>query len=54
MAIIQPFSAEQERALINMRQRYEVWIEAERELFAMPYALKRKKNRRVRVPLRDI
>ena len=43
MAIIQPFSAEQERALINMRQRYDVWIEAERELFAMPYDLKRKK-----------
>lgn len=43
MAIIQPFSAEQERALINMRQRYDVWIEAERKLFAMPYDLKRKK-----------
>ena len=43
MTIIQPFSAEQERALINMRQRYDVWIEAERELFAMPYDLKRKK-----------
>ena len=43
MAIIQPFSAEQERALINMRQRYDVWIEAERGLFAMPYDLKRKK-----------
>ena len=43
MAVIQPFSAEQERALINMRQRYDVWIEAERELFAMPYDLKRKK-----------
>lgn len=43
MNIIQPLSAEQERALINMRQRYDVWIEAERELFAMPYDLKRKK-----------
>ena len=43
MAIIQPFSAEQERALINMRQRYDAWIEAERELFEMPYDLKRKK-----------
>ncbi|MEW4448978.1 GSU2403 family nucleotidyltransferase fold protein [Qipengyuania sp. JC766] len=43
MAAIQPFSAEQERALINMRQRYDAWIEAERELYAMPYDLRRKK-----------
>ena len=43
MAVIQPFSAEQERALINMRQRYDVWIEAERELYAKPYDLRRKK-----------
>lgn len=43
MPIIQPFSAEQERALINMRQRYDAWIEAERDLAAMPYDLKRKK-----------
>lgn len=43
MVVIQPFSAEQERALINMRQRYDAWIEAERELAAMPYDLKRKK-----------
>jgi len=43
MAVITPFTAEQERALINMRQRYDGWIEAERELFAMPYDLKRKK-----------
>ena len=43
MAVIQPFSAEQERALINMRQRYDAWIEAERELHAMPYDLRRKK-----------
>lgn len=43
MAVIQPFSAEQERALINMRQRYDVWIEAERELYSMPYDLRRKK-----------
>ena len=43
MAVIQPFSAEQERALINMRQRYDAWIDAERELAAMPYDLKRKK-----------
>lgn len=43
MTIIQPFSAEQERALINMRQRYDAWIEAERDLAAMPYDLRRKK-----------
>lgn len=43
MAVIQPFSAEQERALINMRQRYDAWIEAERELCSMPYDLRRKK-----------
>lgn len=43
MAVIQPFSAEQERALINMRQRYDAWIEAERELYAIPYDLRRKK-----------
>ena len=43
MAVIQPFSAEKERALINMRQRYDAWIEAERELLAMPYDLRRKK-----------
>jgi hypothetical protein len=43
MAVIQPFSAEQERALINMRQRYDAWIEAERKLYAMPYDLRRKK-----------
>ena len=43
MAVIQPFSAEQERALINMRQRYDAWIDAERELYSMPYDLRRKK-----------
>lgn len=43
MAVIQPFSAEQERALINMRQRYDAWIEAERELYSRPYDLRRKK-----------
>ncbi len=43
MSIIQPLTAEQERALINMRQRYDAWIAAERELLAMPYDLKCKK-----------
>ena len=43
MAVVQPFSAEQARALVNLRQRYEVWIEAERALAAMPYDLRRKR-----------
>lgn len=42
MAVIQPFTAEQARALVNLRQRYEVWIEAERVLAALPYDLRRK------------
>lgn len=43
MTVLKPFSSEQERALINMRQRYEAWIDAERALFALPYDLRRKK-----------
>lgn len=43
MAIIRPFTAEQERSLINMRQRYDAWIDAERALFALPYDLRRKR-----------
>lgn len=43
MAIIRPFTPEQERSLINMRQRYDAWIDAERALFALPYDLRRKK-----------
>jgi len=43
MATIKPFSPEQERALINLRQRYDAWIDAERELTALPYDLRRKK-----------
>jgi hypothetical protein len=43
MAIIRPFSPEQERALINMHQRYDAWIDAERDLLALPYDLRRKK-----------
>jgi len=39
---VQPFSDEQARALVNLRQRYEVWIDAERALDAMPYDLRRK------------
>ena len=36
-----PLSDEQARNLVNLRQRYEVWIDAERELAAMPYDLRR-------------
>lgn len=43
MPTIRPFSDEQNRALVNLRQRYEVWIEAERELAALAYDLRRKK-----------
>ena len=39
---VQPFSSEQARTLVNLRQRYEVWIEAERALHALPYDLRRK------------
>jgi hypothetical protein len=42
MATLTPFSDEQLRTLINLRQRYEVWIEAERVLAALPYDLRRK------------
>jgi len=41
MSIV-PFTDEQARTLINLRQRYEVWIDAERELAALPYDLRRK------------
>lgn len=43
MAVISPFSSEQERSLINLRQRYDAWIDAERDLTALPYDLRRKK-----------
>ncbi len=42
MPAIKPFTDEQARALVNLRQRYEVWIEAEQALFGMPYDLRRK------------
>jgi hypothetical protein len=42
MPAIASFSPEQERALINMRQRYGAWIAAERDLLALPYDLRRK------------
>jgi hypothetical protein len=40
--VVSAFSDEQARTLINLRQRYEVWIEAERSLAALPYDLRRK------------
>lgn len=41
-ARVRPFSSEQSRLLVNLRQRYEAWIEAERELATLPYDLRRK------------
>ena len=37
-----PFSDEQARLLVNLRQRYEHWMAAEQAIAAMPYDLKRK------------
>lgn len=42
MIPVKPFSDEQLRTLIDLRQRYEVWIEAERMLATLPYDLRRK------------
>lgn len=39
-AHIVPFSDEETRLLVNIEQQYEVWIEAERTLFGLPYNLK--------------
>jgi hypothetical protein len=39
---IDPFTDEQARALVNLEQRYQVWMEAERALRALPYDLRRK------------
>ncbi|HLZ82359.1 MAG TPA: hypothetical protein VKQ54_02255 [Caulobacteraceae bacterium] len=39
---IDPFSQEQARALVNLEQRYQVWMDCERTLHAMPYDLRRK------------
>ncbi|KCZ99906.1 hypothetical protein HPO_03404 [Hyphomonas polymorpha PS728] len=39
---VKPFSDEQLRTLINLRQRYDVWMEAERRLADMSYDLRRK------------
>jgi hypothetical protein len=37
-----PFSDEQARALVNLEQRYQVWMEAEQTLAGLPYDLRRK------------
>jgi hypothetical protein len=40
--VIELFTEEQARTLVNLQQRYEVWIGAERALAALPYDLRRK------------
>jgi len=42
MTKLRPFSDEQARLLVNLRQRYEVWMGADREKAAQPYDLRRK------------
>ncbi|MGE4303897.1 MAG: GSU2403 family nucleotidyltransferase fold protein [Novosphingobium sp.] len=42
MRNVRPFSAEQSRLLVNLRQRYEAWCDAERDLARLPYDLRRK------------
>jgi hypothetical protein len=39
-AELRPFSDEETRLIVNLEQQYEVWIEAERALAALPYNLK--------------
>ena len=42
MVAVVPFSDEQARLLVNLGQRYALWIAAEQALTSMPYDLKRK------------
>lgn len=42
MPAVMPFSEEQARTLINLEQRYDVWMEAERALLRLPYGMHRK------------
>jgi len=42
MPNVRPFTAEQARLIVNLRQRYEVWIGAEQQRAALPYDLRRK------------
>ena len=41
--MFEPFSDEQTRCLVNLAQRYDAWINAERRLGSLPYDLRRKK-----------
>lgn len=43
MGTLRPFSDEQARALVNLRQRYETWRDAERAWRTLPYDLRRKR-----------
>jgi len=43
MSVIAPFSNEQSRQLVNLRTRYEVWMEAESGLDTLAYDLRRKR-----------
>lgn len=43
MSAVIPFTDEQLRQLINLRTRYEVWMDTERELHAIPYDLRKKR-----------
>jgi hypothetical protein len=42
MDALTPFTDEQARLLINLRARYDLWMDAEQALVAMPYDLRRK------------
>jgi hypothetical protein len=42
MAIPRPSSDEQTRLLVNLRMRYDAWIDVEREAASLPYDLRRK------------
>ncbi len=43
MSQLSPFSDEQVRALVNLRQRYEVWRDAEIARRRLPFDLRRKR-----------
>jgi len=40
--MVEPFSDEQARTLVNLEQRYQVWMDGERALASLPYDLRRK------------
>lgn len=42
MVALTPFTNEQARLLVNLRQRYEVWMGAEQQRASLPYDLRRK------------